>query len=121
MGGCNSGYNYSMYKFSKISLLIFYPTLSLLLPILFFSTLFLSMKDGGNEFAGMSIVLLISTLTSLLLLILAIIYAFQAYKSKLFILQPDGTRRAKVSDYFAAAFATFIIGSLLSNLVKLIF
>lgn len=109
-----------MYKFSKISLLILYPTVSLLLPVLFFGTLFANLKDGQNEFIGMSVITLVSTVASLAVLILASIYTFQAYKNKLFILQPDGTRRAQMSDYFAAAIAVFVFSNLISNLMKLI-
>lgn len=109
-----------MYKFSKISLLILYPVISLLLPILFFGTLFFSISNADKEYAGVSIAILVSTIASLILIILASVYAFQAYKTKLFALQPDGTRLARVSDYFAAAFATFIFGNLISNLLKLI-
>lgn len=109
-----------MYKFSKISILVLYPLVSLVLPLMTFGVLGTQLASGTSSSGSVSTLLNVNTLATIALLVLAIYYGYRTYKMQLFKKGDDGKNKATVSDYFAAAFTVFIIGGVLSNLLKLI-
>lgn len=110
-----------MYKFSKIGVIILYPLISLIFPILGFAIIGTQLATNNSLDGGsISSLVNVGTLFSLVLIVLALIYSYQAYKQHLFKKQPDGTRLAKTSDWFAAIFSALVIAGFLQNLLKLI-
>ena len=109
-----------MYKFSKIGILLLYPFVSLVLPLLTFGVLGSQLASGTSGNGSISTLLSVNTIVTVVLLVLAIYYGYQTYKMQLFKKGEDGKNKASVSDYFATAFTIFIIGGVLSNLLKLI-
>ncbi len=107
-----------MYKFSKIAILVLYPFITFILPLLTFGVLGSQLASSTSGNGSFSTLLGVNTLGNVVLIVLAIYYGYTTYKMELFKKGEDGNNKASVSDYFAAIFATFIIGSLLSNLLK---
>lgn len=109
-----------MYKISKIGILILYPALNFLLPLFIFGTLGLQIFQEGQVGSGLASSVLISSVLSVLLFVFIAFYIFYIIKNKTFSKQPDGKRKAGVSDYFAVIFSALAIQSIVSNLLKLL-
>ena len=110
-----------MYSFSKIGLLILWPIVTFLLPLVLLSSLVFGLvSDRTGVATDLSIATSVNLLATLLLCILAGIYLYQIHKKMLFKVQPNGSRLAKVSDYFAIIFAFFVLAKSVSYILPLL-
>ena len=109
-----------MYKVSKIGVLILYPVLQLALPLFILGTLGFQTAQDKSVGSSLASMVMISTLLSILLFVFVAFYVFYIIKNKTFSKQPDGKRKAGVSDYFAVIFSALAISGVLSNVLKLL-